>query len=200
MLCRLRLQSRRWQRSAIHPTPATRGASLSVTGTRRLPPIVDSTTRVKQQSPGGVVVAVAQSAVAQASGRRGRPSRKRVRPNEEPRLSGGEASGQPRHVTSSDLTRYRTVEPPRTRAPSLRSSPLGRTLRGLRFDWEGWFRNGTNLGINGLVSADRNNKATLLLTTPRCTIKSSAKDLSLRIVKLQYTSYTSGFFHPLMRC
>jgi hypothetical protein len=28
----------------------------------------------------------------------------------------------------------------------------------------------------------------------------AAKDLSLRIVKLQYTSYTSGFFHPLMRC
>lgn len=59
---------------------------------------------------------------------------------------------------------------------------------------------GTNLGINGLVSADRNNKATLPLTTPRCTIKSSAKDLSLRTVKLQYTSETSGFFHPLIRC
>ena len=69
--------------------------------------------------------------------------------------------------------------------------PLGRTLGGLRFDWQQVaFRDGTNLGINGLVSADRNNKATLLLTTPRCTIKSSAKDLSLRIVKLQYTSNT----------
>ena len=59
---------------------------------------------------------------------------------------------------------------------------------------------GTNLGINGLVSADRNNKATLPLTTPRCTIKSSAKDLSLRTVKLQYTSEISRFFHQLIRC
>ena len=103
-----------------------------------------------------------------------------------------------------------TVNPPgvpRRRHPQLEpplkphlcgSSPLGRTLGGLRFDWQVRFRNGTNLGINGLVSADRNNKATLLLTTPRCTIKSSAKDLSLRIVKLQYTSNTDGFFHP--RC
>jgi hypothetical protein len=45
---------------------------------------------------------------------------------------------------------------------------------------------GTNRGINGLASADRNNKATLPLTAPRCAIKSSAKDLSLRTVKLQY--------------
>jgi|SRR5258705_1205847 hypothetical protein len=52
----------------------------------------------------------------------------------------------------------------------------------------------------GLVSADRNNKATLPLTTPRCTIKSSAKDLSLRIVKLQYTREENRFFHPLTRC
>jgi hypothetical protein len=64
----------------------------------------------------------------------------------------------------------------------------------------GRFRIGTNLGINGLVSADRSNKATLPLTTPRCTIKSSAKDLSLRIVKLQYTGETSRLFRPLIRC
>ena len=42
--------------------------------------------------------------------------------------------------------------------------------------------------MDGLPSADRNNKATLLLTGPDCTIKSSAKDSSPRIVKLQYAS------------
>ena len=72
--------------------------------------------------------------------------------------------------------------------------PSGSTLRGLLIPI-GWFLNGTNLGINGLVSADRNNKATLPLTTPRCAIKSSAKDLSLRIVKLQYI----GKDHQLFR-
>ena len=36
----------------------------------------------------------------------------------------------------------------------------------------------------GLISADRNNKATLLLTIPRCTFKSYAKDLSPRMVTL----------------
>jgi len=35
---------------------------------------------------------------------------------------------------------------------------------------------------------DRNNKATLPLTAPSRTIKSSAKDLSQRIVKLPYSS------------
>jgi hypothetical protein len=56
------------------------------------------------------------------------------------------------------------------------------------------FQNGTNLGIDGLVSADRNNKATLPLTTPRCTIKSSAKDLSPRIVKLLTAGGNQGLF------
>ena len=36
----------------------------------------------------------------------------------------------------------------------------------------------TNLQNQGLISADRNNKATLLLTIPRSIFKSSAKDLS----------------------
>jgi hypothetical protein len=36
----------------------------------------------------------------------------------------------------------------------------------------------TNLENKGLISADRNNKATLLLTIPRFVFKSSAKDLS----------------------
>jgi hypothetical protein len=46
----------------------------------------------------------------------------------------------------------------------------------------------TNLGSEGLASADRNNKATLLLTAPCPTIKSYAKDLFPRMVKLQYAS------------
>jgi hypothetical protein len=36
----------------------------------------------------------------------------------------------------------------------------------------------TNLENKGLISADRNNKATLLLTIPRFVFKSSTKDLS----------------------
>jgi hypothetical protein len=43
-------------------------------------------------------------------------------------------------------------------------------------------------GGTGLRSADRNNKATLLLTRPERTAKSSAKDLSPREVKLQFVS------------
>ena len=45
-----------------------------------------------------------------------------------------------------------------------------------------------NLDERRLASADRNNKATLLLTALPHTIKSSAKDLSQRKVKLQYVS------------
>lgn len=37
----------------------------------------------------------------------------------------------------------------------------------------------------GLISADRNNKATLLLTIPRCTSKSYTNDLSSRKMTLQ---------------
>ena len=40
----------------------------------------------------------------------------------------------------------------------------------------------------GLISADRNNKATLLLTIPRCTSKSYTNDLSSHITKLQSAS------------
>ena len=46
----------------------------------------------------------------------------------------------------------------------------------------------TNRVDGGLPSADRNNKATLLLTGPYRTIKSYAKDLSPRMVKLQDVS------------
>jgi hypothetical protein len=50
------------------------------------------------------------------------------------------------------------------------------------------FQKKTNLVDGGLPSADRNNKATLLLTGPYRTIKSYAKDLSPRMVKLQDAS------------
>ncbi|PTB38465.1 hypothetical protein M441DRAFT_146708, partial [Trichoderma asperellum CBS 433.97] len=42
---------------------------------------------------------------------------------------------------------------------------------------------------NGLPSADRNNKATLLITGPFRTAKSSAKDLIQLMLKLQYAKY-----------
>lgn len=42
---------------------------------------------------------------------------------------------------------------------------------------------------SGLPSADRNNKATLLLTGPFRTAKSSAKDLTPLVLKLQYAKY-----------
>lgn len=44
---------------------------------------------------------------------------------------------------------------------------------------------------DGLPSADRNNKATLLLTGPFRTAKSSAKDLTPLVLKLQYAKYRS---------
>ena len=52
---------------------------------------------------------------------------------------------------------------------------------------------GTDIGEieakDGLPSADRNNKATLLLTGPFRTAKSSAKDLTPLVLKLQYAKY-----------
>ena len=79
-------------------------------------------------------------------------------------------------------------------------SPLGSTPSACSVQLGRRFLKGTNLGINGLASADRSNKATLPLTTPRCTIKSSAKDLSLRIVKLQYADEDRRLFRPRPRC
>jgi hypothetical protein len=52
----------------------------------------------------------------------------------------------------------------------------------------------TNLGSEGLASADRNNKATLPLTAPCPTFKSSAKDLSPRKVKLRYAGAETPLF------
>ena len=45
-------------------------------------------------------------------------------------------------------------------------------------------KNVTNQRTIGLISADRSNKATLLLTIPRSKFKSSAKDLSSLIFEV----------------
>jgi hypothetical protein len=52
----------------------------------------------------------------------------------------------------------------------------------------GSFDSKTDVKKRGLASADRNNKATLLLTTPYSMTKSYAKGLSPRMVKLQDVS------------
>src|SRR4029450_2146648 len=49
---------------------------------------------------------------------------------------------------------------------------------------------------DGLPSADRNNKATLLLTGPFRTAKSSAKDLTPLVLKLQYAKYHDALPPP----
>ena len=59
---------------------------------------------------------------------------------------------------------------------------------------------GTDIGEieakDGLPSADRNNKATLLLTGPFRTAKSSAKDLTPLVLKLQYAKYHDALRAP----
>src|SRR4029450_7919087 len=49
---------------------------------------------------------------------------------------------------------------------------------------------------DGLPSADRNNKATLLLTGPFRTAKSAAKDLTPLVLKLQYAKYHDALRAP----
>src|SRR5690606_14891641 len=58
----------------------------------------------------------------------------------------------------------------------------------------------TNLDERRLASADRNNKATLLLTALPRTIKSSAKDSSQRKVKLQYVDAETVVFPTASGC
>ena len=53
--------------------------------------------------------------------------------------------------------------------------------------------------VGGLRSADRNNKATLPLTRPHHTVKSYAKDLTPRMVKLQSAGWDPGL-PPGARC
>ena len=55
----------------------------------------------------------------------------------------------------------------------------------------------TNLENKGLISADRNNKATLLLTIPRSVFKSSAKDLSPPISCIMFQRLQTSHFRAL---
>src|SRR5260221_4846499 len=71
--------------------------------------------------------------------------------------------------------------------PALQSGGLFRSCR-------------TNLDDVGLASVDRNNRATLPLTAPSHAIKSSAKDLSLRIVKLSFGSEEPKLLRLGSRC
>lgn len=57
----------------------------------------------------------------------------------------------------------------------------------------GSFDSKTDVKKRGLASADRNNKATLLLTAPYSMTKSYAKGLSPRMVKLQDVSQYCRF-------
>ena len=67
--------------------------------------------------------------------------------------------------------------------PLRRSQPVGRAI-------------GEIEAKDGLPSADRNNKATLLLTGPFRTAKSSAKDLTPLVLKLQYAKYHDALRAP----
>ena len=62
--------------------------------------------------------------------------------------------------------------------------------------WSPGGRTGKSRRKDGLPSADRNNKATLLLTGPFRTAKSSAKDLTPLVLKLQYAKYRDALPAP----
>lgn len=64
-----------------------------------------------------------------------------------------------------------------------RTTPKDRNDGEMLFNW-------TNLWNKGLISADRSNKATLLLTIPRSLFKSSAKDLSSPISEIMIQRLT----------
>ncbi len=72
---------------------------------------------------------------------------------------------------------------PEESTPLRRSQPVGRAI-------------GEIEAKDGLPSADRNNKATLLLTGPFRTAKSSAKDLTPLVLKLQYAKYHDALRAP----
>ena len=77
---------------------------------------------------------------------------------------------------------------PVSRAPRV-PSPVGRHHN----------RISRNLGEEGLPSADRNNKATLLLTGPFRATKSYAKDSSPRASKLQFANHHRDTSRPVGR-
>ena len=102
---------------------------------------------------------------------------------------------------SADSTKYADL--PYTILPPADS---GRTARRTKFDLAGDVPRaapgiqGAGAGKieakDGLPSADRNNKATLLLTGPFRTAKSSAKDLTPLVLKLQYAKYRDALPAP----
>ena len=101
-----------------------------------------------------------------------------------------------------DLT-YPT--PPQAEADETQSNQKPQSLTGLPYTLPSttptWPRLAEpNIGEieakDGLPSADRNNKATLLLTGPFRTAKSSAKDLTPLVLKLQYAKYHDALRAP----
>jgi hypothetical protein len=114
----------------------------------------------------------------------------------------------PSPVSSQSRSTWQGTEPssppPRTTDPmggSVKAIPSARRHAScLPADRGGAFRLEQILTTKGLASADRNNKATLPLTAPSRAIKSSAKDLSLRIVKLSSDGEDPELFRKGSRC
>lgn len=98
--------------------------------------------------------------------------------------------GRPGYPTPSRPGEQQPGEPPAP--PPSTPGPPG-PLRGP--PWGGR-RVGEIEAKDGLPSADRNNKATLLLTGPFRTAKSSAKDLTPLVLKLQYAKYRDALRAP----
>ena len=87
---------------------------------------------------------------------------------------------------------YTSLRQPEFRKLSTRQSPYVTPPRRRAGEIEHWEIEAKD----GLPSADRNNKATLLLTGPFRTAKSSAKDLTPLVLKLQYAKYRGSFREP----
>ena len=132
--------------------------------------------------------------------RQSRPKRKQKPSTPATRQQGGEArphrdlpGNEPRGPRTAHNQANRLNTPSQdTSQPSYPAKPQGRNRRppqhpGLACKLMGDVKS-TGLGRDRLRSVDRNNKATLLLTRRCRTTKSSAKDLSPRMVKLQSVS------------
>ncbi|KAM4065665.1 hypothetical protein HRG_010611 [Hirsutella rhossiliensis] len=126
-----------------------------------------------------------------------RPVRPKSRP---PTLHLHRSRPRPRHATprppkSTPPTLYRPGDG-EARRPARRPAPRAISL------WSSPPRRPRLAGVaeieakDGLPSADRNNKATLLLTGPFRTAKSSAKDLTPLVLKLQYANYRGALRAP----
>jgi len=88
---------------------------------------------------------------------------------------------------SNLLTLHQTPGDDTSKAPNPKPLQLPELLREIIGEIE---------AKDGLPSADRNNKATLLLTGPFRTAKSSAKDLTPLVLKLQYAKYHDALRAP----